>query len=163
MMITIIFLSSRAFPSQELPLRNNTCFVEVISDACGDGVVSLHFSPGEFVLRHGDVHCWYVPFALAGVITYPRGDHTGSAVTVDLVTKDENPELIGEITYQQNKAPKSSLATLKLRNSYTLLAQGAAAAVYHLKCFDNGQSCLEHCQAEGNEFFPTCHRRCGGW
>jgi len=166
LLIGTLCLTGTVQAFEELPVLGSSCSVNVITDICGNGRVSLDFKGERFTLNHGDVHCWFGPFQIEGELKNPRRDHTGSATTVDLVVSSgDNESLIGQLTYLQNKEPLSSLATLNLKSSGEIGGQGGKTGVYHLGCIDKKRplSCEEQCLAEGNSYVPVCHDRCGGW
>jgi hypothetical protein len=141
----------RANAESSLPNKKVTCSVEVIADMCGSGHISIEFYQGNFILNYGDVHCWFGDFTINGRTMNLRTDHTGSAVTVDLVrSQSRGDSIVGELTYRSGHESRSSLATLVTKNLESL---GAAPAVYHLQCKEQPSDidCYESCNVGGKK------------
>ena len=164
LVVLIIGAAAKATAENQLPNTKVKCSVEVISDICGSGQVSIEISQGNFVLKNGDVRCWFGDFTLLGKVVRPRADHSGSAVTVDLMTSqghDNEEDLVGHLTYRRGQDGKAPIATLETKEQRS---KGGKAAVYHMQCEEEPPrgSCMQSCCAEGKAF-QECHLRCDEW
>lgn len=140
MKITKILIGLVLLGSQTVQAKM-TCEVEVLSSACGSGVVRLEIDRGQFNLLNGDVLCWGSDIIHKGEFQPFGSGHSGFTESYRFKLFGHHSYAFNDKVFEPSKAYDVGLVTIEPKRKvakliYTEKALGIHKKLntYFLKC-----------------------------